>query len=202
MSAPEDRIADAPRDEIPNCLSLMSLWPLFAGIGRRPVLLAVVAVVSLVAWGLLGRYYGLPDLFWNERWLVQGLAGFGAALLLGQVCFVSYLLDGEAPALKDQPQPAPARGLRALKCRLVHRLMAWLVPSPPSSEDATDWPKLRWYLSVTWLPLLVPTAATTSPTASSSAASTSATTAPLSGASAPGGASCWAWRSAGRCSSA
>src|SRR5262245_57937889 len=133
----------------------MSLWPLFAGIVGRPVLLAAVAVVLLGAWGVLGSYLGLPGLFWHQDGLTQVLAGLGCALLFGQLCFVSYLLDGDHPSLKDEPRPAPP-GLRRFLSAGAHRLMRWVVPGPATDEGdaACEWGRLRWYLSVTWLPLL------------------------------------------------
>src|SRR5262245_20245163 len=98
MAAPDSTtVAAVPADGPPDCTSRMSFWPLFGGIAGRPVLLVAAGVVLLGAWGLLGRYFGVSDLFWHQDGLTQILAGLGAALLLGQVCFVSYLLDGDHP---------------------------------------------------------------------------------------------------------
>ncbi len=152
-SKPPDPVA--PSDAPPDCLSRVALRPLLIGIIRRPLLLAIVAIVLLMAWGLIGRYFGVPDLFWHENKAVQFLAGLGATLLLAQVCFVAYLLDNNHPSLQGLPRPAPARGLRRRVADFVHGLMCWFVPDPPKDDEEGDWRQLGWFLSVTWLPLVL-----------------------------------------------
>jgi predicted acylesterase/phospholipase RssA len=70
-----------------------------------------------IVWGYIGVEYGVPNLFWHEDQSTQILAGIGSAWLLGQLCFVGYLLAQNAEWMKNR--------------------------------------SLRWYLLVTWLPLLV-----------------------------------------------
>src|SRR5262249_12040046 len=80
-----------------------TLRPLFAGLGLRPLLLLPVLLVLGIAWLGLGQDYGIPDQLWHENGVIQALAGFGAASVLLEVCFVAYLLDREAGWLPRLP---------------------------------------------------------------------------------------------------
>src|SRR3712207_3287510 len=107
LSPPPDRLEGPP-----DCTSAKSLRPFFTGLYRRPILLLGAALVLGILWFALGNSYGLPDLFWHQHWWAQLLAGLGAALLLGELCFVSYLLDTKEKWLEKQPRPAPPAGWR------------------------------------------------------------------------------------------
>jgi hypothetical protein len=147
--------------------------PLLVGVGCRPVLLAAAALPLGIAWGL-GAGYGAPSLFWHSDTLVQALGGLGVTLLLGQVCFVAYLLDSGrqrgrpngAGSLAAGPAP-PAdssarrsyRMLAAIMRRVRTLLIAAMHPIVPGAgprrPEPPSWQRLRSYLAVTWLPLLV-----------------------------------------------
>lgn len=70
------------------------LRPLLEWLVRYPVLVALGAVPLSIVWGAL-ESLGLPGLFFHDvRW-VSLLAGFSATLLLGELCFIGYLLDAD-----------------------------------------------------------------------------------------------------------
>src|SRR5215468_2427515 len=98
--------AKRPLEPLPDCTTGAALRPLFTGVVVRPVSLAAVGVILLIAWGRLGDSFGIPSLFWDQHIFTQMLGGVGAALLLGEVCFVAYLLDSGDDWLKCQPLPA------------------------------------------------------------------------------------------------
>ena len=93
------------------------LRPYFEWLCCWPILVLVAAMLVAIVWGYIGVEYGVPNLFWHEDQSTQILAGIGSAWLLGQLCFVGYLLAQNAEWMKNR--------------------------------------SLRWYLLVTWLPLLV-----------------------------------------------
>lgn len=142
----------------PDCTRRASLRPLLIGVLIRPVLLAAVLLPVLIAWGLVGTYFGLPDLFWHPGIGIQLLSGVGAALLFGHLSFISYLLREDEKWLEGLPSDAAPGTWRWRVSAVVDRVMTWLVPGPRGIDPespALAWRKLRWYLSVTWLPLLV-----------------------------------------------
>jgi hypothetical protein len=133
---------------------LRSFRPIFAGICQRPVLLLTVGVVLAIAWGRLGSYLGVPDLFWHQDWWTQLLAGLGAALLFGQVCLVSFLIDADQPWLRaSAPPTGPSPWWRPRTW--ADRITNLVLPESTVEQAGLDWRKLRWYLGVTWLPLLL-----------------------------------------------
>lgn len=84
--------------------SVQPLRPLLEWLSRCPVLLILQAVPLSIVWGAFAAL-GLPSLFMHEVPRVTFVAGFIAAMLLGQLSFIGYLLDAdEAWAL------APRRG--------------------------------------------------------------------------------------------
>jgi hypothetical protein len=99
-----------------------------------------------IAWGVVGKDYGAPDQFWYDHPVPQFLAGIAAALLLGELCFVSFLLDTKETWLRELHKP-PSPWLP--------RLMVRIVPVPKRENEVAYADKLRWYLSLTWLPLLI-----------------------------------------------
>lgn len=133
---------------------LLSARPLLVGIAQRLVLLVTVVLVLAVAWGRFGSYLGVPDLFWHQDWWTQLLAGLGAALLLGQVCLVSFLIDAPQPWLRNGPLPNPPPNWWRPATH-ARRLMRWLVPEAAAEDAYEAWKRMRWYLTVTWLPLIL-----------------------------------------------
>jgi hypothetical protein len=127
--------------------------PLLSSLGRRLPLVLVVLLFLGMAWGWIGVSFGAPDVIWHEDnvWF-QMEAGLAAALLLGQIAFVAYLLDSDQDWLKERPEPqGPVRGRLA---RLARAITIWVVPDPSRAADRPNWSRLRWYLAATWLPLL------------------------------------------------
>src|SRR5437868_1211531 len=70
---------------------LQALQPLFRGLVAHPVLLLVALLFLAVAWGWVGRAYGLTALFWHKSIGTQFLNGLGVSLLFAALCFVAYL---------------------------------------------------------------------------------------------------------------
>jgi hypothetical protein len=141
----------------PAWTSWASFRPLLRGIGQRVLLVGPILLIVLVASGLLGEYFGVPELFWNQSWPKQALAGFSVALLFAEICLISFLLDAPKPWLQNLPQEAPTGWRRALAL-VPYGIARVLVPDPPGDpepDDVRQWRQLRWYLSVSWLPLLV-----------------------------------------------
>jgi hypothetical protein len=139
----------------PRWLSWAALRPLMRGIAQRFLLVGPIALVVLVAGGWLGDYFGLPELFWNQNWLKQAVAGLSVALLFAEICLVGFLLDAPKPWLRNLPEDAPEGWRRSLS-GVVYFFARVLVPEPAGlPAEVRQWRQLRWYLSVTWLPLLV-----------------------------------------------
>lgn len=83
--------------------SAQPLRPLVEWLGRSPVLLLLQALPLCIVWGAFDDL-GLSSLFFNDVPRVTFVAGFMAALLLGQLCFIGYLLDADEPwALAARP---------------------------------------------------------------------------------------------------
>ena len=59
----------------------------------HPALAAVLVIVTLIVWGLLGESFGLPNLFWHELPLVQAMAGAAVTFVLAETLSVGYLVD-------------------------------------------------------------------------------------------------------------
>jgi hypothetical protein len=140
---------------------LLSLRPLFLGIFLQPVQLAIVLLVFAVTCCGVGQDFGVPDLFWNENGFTQAAAGAGVTWLLGITCFVGYMLDTRHDWLnrdlgEHRPSPTPRPWIVSLRpWRVLFRVTQSLLPVKPAAEYAGPWRQMQWYLSVTWLPLLM-----------------------------------------------
>src|SRR5262249_30488273 len=97
--------------------------------------------------GALGSDYGLPALFWHERWELGVLAGLGVTLFLLEVCFVAFLLDSMPQQRPAHLTAAPPDWARA------GGPLGWLLPDG-GAPDPT-WDQLRAYLARSWLLLLL-----------------------------------------------
>src|SRR5260370_21383798 len=60
---------------------------------RHPIVIIPPTLVFAILCGA-GKAFGLPRLFWNERWGMRFYAGFAATLLAAEAFLVAYLLDG------------------------------------------------------------------------------------------------------------
>jgi hypothetical protein len=132
--------------------------PFYRGFLRHPVLVLVAVLFLAIAWNSrwVIRDYGLSALFWHELCWTEFLNGVAVTLLLGKVCFVAYLRDMESDWLnKEEAAPPPGDWSQ--------RFVSFFVPDPSWKGDYAEqweleapyWAKLRWYLLVTWVPLLV-----------------------------------------------
>ncbi|QRK10143.1 patatin-like phospholipase family protein [Archangium violaceum] len=72
------------------------LRPLVEWLGRCPLLLVLQALPVSIVWGAF-EALGLPSLFFHDVPRVTFVAAFMAAMLLGQLCFIGYLLDADEP---------------------------------------------------------------------------------------------------------
>lgn len=70
------------------------LRPLLEWLWRYPVLLLLMVMPLAAVWGGLAAL-GLPNLFFHEEWRKALLAGLASGLLLGNICFIGYLLDAD-----------------------------------------------------------------------------------------------------------
>ena len=85
---------------------MQPLRPLLHMIAYYPLLLAVPVVLLLFAWDVLMGDYDAFHQLWNEDWLTGILAGFVAAVVLGQTMLAVYLFD------EDRGNPAAAKRWR------------------------------------------------------------------------------------------
>jgi cytochrome bd-type quinol oxidase subunit 2 len=123
--------------------------PLYRGLVAHPLLLLASLFFLAIAWGL-GRHYGVQALFWHDSAWTQFLNGLAVALLLAQLCFVAYLRDLELPWLGMSAAEGPAEAIKA-------------PAGEKAAGESTDnvathqpyWRNLRWYLGITWAPLLL-----------------------------------------------
>jgi hypothetical protein len=76
--------------------TVQPLRPLLEWLGRSPVLPVLQALPVCIVWGAFSEL-GLPSLFLNDVPRVTFIAAFMAAMLLGQLCFIGYLLDADEP---------------------------------------------------------------------------------------------------------
>jgi hypothetical protein len=113
--------------------------------------LEALLLVAIICFAF-GKEFGAPDLFWHKDWWSQFQAGFGTALVLGQLCFVGYLLDAGKPWWKQSAPPLPWHWHAAT---FLPTLMGRGVLGLARVREAAQWRKLCWYLAVTWVPLLV-----------------------------------------------
>src|SRR5207244_8424155 len=88
-------------------------------------------------------------------WRKEGVAGSAVALLLAEICLVGFLLDVPKPWLTGLPEAAPDNWHRGVSA-FIDGALRLLVPQPQGElQEVRQWRQLRWYLSVTWLPLLL-----------------------------------------------
>ncbi|HEY0094288.1 MAG TPA: patatin-like phospholipase family protein, partial [Archangium sp.] len=80
------------------------LRPLLEWLGRYPLLLVLQALPVLMVWGVFDSM-GLSNLFLHDVPRVTFVAAFMAAMLLGQLSFIGYLLDAD-----EEWALAPRRG--------------------------------------------------------------------------------------------
>ncbi|HSP82018.1 MAG TPA: hypothetical protein VLQ93_26085, partial [Myxococcaceae bacterium] len=93
------------------------LRPLLEWLGRCPLLLVLQALPVVIVWGGFSAL-GLPGLFFHDVPRVTFVAAFMAAMLLGQLCFIGYLLDADEP---------------------------WALAARPGKPGGVS-PSIRWYL--------------------------------------------------------
>jgi hypothetical protein len=135
--------------------------PLFLGLVLQPVQLAIVLLLFAVTCFGVGQDFGVPSLFWNENGFTQAAAGAGVTWLLGIACFVSYMLDTRHDWLNrdlEEHRPTQARRPWTVSLRpwrVLFQVTRFLLPVKPVAKYAGPWRQMQWYLSVTWLPLLV-----------------------------------------------
>lgn len=80
------------------------LRPVVEWLGRYPLLVVLQLLPVCIVWGGF-ESMGLPRLFFHDVPRVTFVAGFMSAMLLGQLCFVGFLLDAD-----EQWALAPRRG--------------------------------------------------------------------------------------------
>ncbi len=74
--------------------------PLWQWFFSYPVLILEAVAIVLIAWSVLARPFGIPDLFWHEGLWMQLWAGVGVGLLLLDLGFAGFLLDSD-PAMQQ-----------------------------------------------------------------------------------------------------
>jgi hypothetical protein len=144
------------------------LLPYFFGltyVAQRLVPLLVTGFFLGIAWCGLGHEYNVPALFWydsdNLFWhagqltfsgfLSQLVSGFSVTLLFGYLWLVTYLVDAREGEKFLDRAATNAQQRRRWNTRLIELV----VPRCPKGEVDDYWLGLRWYLSVTWLPLTI-----------------------------------------------
>src|SRR5258707_14115433 len=86
---------------------------------RHPIVIIPPVLVFAILCGT-GKAFGLPRLFWNERWGRQFYAGLAATLLVAEAFLVAYLLDGLVR------RPLSSRGISFFDF-LVIGIVLWLM---------------------------------------------------------------------------
>jgi hypothetical protein len=132
----------------------MFLHPYLNGItrlARRLLPVGVSLFFLAVVWCDLGQDYNLPALFWYaDYWPWQLLGGLAVGLLLAYVWLIAFLVDIQHDRLFVE------EGLKrghAGPLRWLIAVMTWLMPV--RKDEQPFWPAMRWYLSLTWLPIIV-----------------------------------------------
>jgi hypothetical protein len=139
---------------------LQPLQPLFRGLVAHPVLLLVALLFLAIAWGWLGRAYGLTALFWHKSIGTQFLNGLGVSLLFAQLCFVAYLRDLDQ-SFREEVQ-SQAETLQQVNQQNDPFLTADYANALPKETDLRPpvWLNFWQYLGTAWglalLALLVP----------------------------------------------
>lgn len=144
--------SDAPSKPAPGDEARFPfLFPYFHGLtrfARRLIPLVISLSLVGIAWFEWGVGYNIPALFWYEGVFYPMVAGFSVTLLLGHLWLVTYLIDTRN---QGEYVHRSARG----KSRINLWLVSWVIPPARQEHDDEYWYGLRWYLSVTWLPLLI-----------------------------------------------
>ena len=86
---------------------------------RHPIVIIPPVLVFAILCGT-GKAFGLPRLFWNERWGLRFYAGLAATLLVAEAFLVAYLLDGLVR------RPLSSRGISFFDF-LVIGIVLWLM---------------------------------------------------------------------------
>ena len=74
--------------------SLYKAAPLYRyWMNRQPIDAIILAIIIAILFGLVGRDFGLGDLFWHQRAATQVLAGLSLALLCSVMFALSFLDD-------------------------------------------------------------------------------------------------------------
>lgn len=119
-------------------LTLGSLW-----LQRRPILAAELGIVLLMLLGLIGKDFGLSNLFWHEFFVPQLVAGCSVAAFALFLWFLSYAGDSEPDKLASAASTALGWGLPSRK-----------VPSAAGASESLI-RGLRTWLTALFLPLAI-----------------------------------------------
>jgi hypothetical protein len=108
-------------------------------------LTAVLVVLYLMVYGLLGSGLGIPYLFWHDDFWARAFSSAGATMLLAVVGVIAYYLDPYPWATGRRT----AEFLRADE-QIKHRIEGWYsrrLLRAAARTDNTRWAgvKLRWW---------------------------------------------------------
>jgi hypothetical protein len=97
-------------------------------------LTAILVLLYLMVYGLIGEGMGIPYLFWHDDFWARALASTGAILLLGVVGVIAYFLDPDPWATERRT----SEFLQADE-RIRHRIQGWYArflstPVPPPED--------------------------------------------------------------------
>ena len=108
-------------------------------------LTAVLVVLYLMVYGLLGSGLGIPYLFWHDDFWVRASSSTGATMLLAVVGVIAYYLD-------PYPWATGRRTAEFLQAdeRIKHRIEGWYsrwLPMAAARPDDPRWAgtELRWW---------------------------------------------------------
>ena len=124
--------------------ALARVTPLVQWFLSYPVLLFLAVVVLAIVWRVALAPFGIPDLFWDEEWKTQIVAGAGVGALLSHLGVMGFLLDSRRAA----------RSGGRYWARWAKRIaVKWVVPWVPALGEGAL--LLSGYLVRTTLPLLL-----------------------------------------------
>jgi hypothetical protein len=125
-------------------------------------LTAVLVILYLMVYGLVGSDLGIPYLFWHDDFWARALSSTGATMLLAVVGVIAFFLDPYPWATGRKI----AKFVRADEL-IKHRVASWYSQRPPMAVASDDDPRqtqmaLRWwdYLTFGMNTLIDPTAIT------------------------------------------